>query len=328
VALTPAFVDAHIAHWQQQLTSPYYPHRKHWPGRLFHHAPIENAVAILRDGNLRSRNDSANMHPIDVAAPGVIDARTHAHDRVRLYFRPKTPTQWHIEGIRRDGECTYGMGSHAPVLVMFGLDARSILCRPDIRFSNRNMQLNDTVAGDDEAYFADIPFAKVYSEGGTGGDRSVIDARCAEVLPTSPLPLDECLRAIYLRSEPERDMLLHMLGNARGRWEKYCRVSDALKVFQKEYSFVQDLRLTSDGVIFRINPRQDRRNIAIKIDVWDAAGTKRIDFFNSDHEPHPKPPASTWIYRKKLADGRYLVEVRLENCLAYRGHFDIGDSLF
>ncbi len=88
------------------------------------------------------------------------------------------------------------------------------------------------------------------------------------------------------------------------------------------------LRLTSAGVMFRINPRQDSRNVAIKIDVWDAAGSRRIDFFNAAHEPHSKPPVSTWIYRKKLSDGRYLVELRLENCLAYRRHFDIGDSLF
>jgi hypothetical protein len=297
MALSAAFVDSHIADWQQRLTSPFYPHRKHWPANLFHHAPIENAVAILQDGHLRSRNDAGNQHPKDVAAPGVIDARDHAHSRVRLYFRPKTPTQWHIEGIRKAGECNYGDPTHAAVLVMFALDAKVILTRPDIMFSNQNMQLANTESGSDEAYFSQIPFLKVFSEGSTGGDRSYTDARCAEVLPNSPLNLRTCLRAIYFRSEPERDTLLYMLGANRNEWEDFCHVSDALKVFQKDYTFVQEIRLTNDGVVFRLNPRRDLKNISLKIDVWDTNGRNIVNFFNSDHAPRPNPPASNWIWR-------------------------------
>lgn len=328
MALSAATVDQHIAHWQQELTSPFYPHRKHWPAHLFHHAPVENAVAILRDGHLRSRNDAANLRPRDVAAPGVINARDHAHDRVRLYFRPKTPTQWHIEGIRKAGECTYGDVTHAGVLAMFALDARTVLIKPDIMFSNQNMQLGNTQPGSDEEYFSNIPFRKVYSEGNTGGDRSYTDARCAEVLPNSPLPLAECLRAIYLRSEPERDTLLHLLGDARGTWEKFCHVSDALKVFQKDYTFVQVLRLSSDGVVFRFNPRRDGRNLKVSIKVWDAAGTAVVDFFNGDHPAAPKQPYENWIWEQKLKEGDYLAEVQLEDTVAYRGELSLGDSLF
>lgn len=258
----------------------------------------------------------------------MIDARNHAHNRVRLYFRPKTPTQWHIEGIRKAGECNYGEATHAAVLVMFALDAKTILTRPDILFSNQNMQLANTEPGSDEAYFSKIPFLKVFSEGGTGGDRSITDARCAEVLPSSPLDLHTYLRAIYLRSEPERDTLLHLLGDSRAKWENLCHVSDALKVFQKDYAFVQIIRLTNDGVIFRLNPRRDHKNISVKINVWDANGKNVINFFNSDHKPQPNPPASNWIWRQKLADGLYRVQVKLEDNRAYQGEIILGDTLF
>ena len=328
MALSAAFVDAHIADWQQRLTSPVYPHRKRWPANLFHHAPIENAVAILRDGYLRSRNDPKNQRPKDVAAPGVIEAREHAHNRVRLYFRPKSPTQWHIEGIRKAGEYRYGESVHAAVLVMFALDAKTVLARPDIMFSDKNMQLANTVPGSNEAYFSQIPFPKVFSEGSTGGDRSYTEARCAEVLPSSPLDLRTCLRAIYLRSEPERDTLLYMLGGNRDEWENFCHVSDALKVFQKDYTFVQEIRLTNDGVVFRLNPRRDLRSISVKIDVWDAKGKNVINFLNSDHAPQPNPPALNWIFRHKLPDGLYRLEVKLENNSAYRNEIILGDTLF
>lgn len=328
MALGAAFVDQHIAHWQGKLTSPYYAHRRHWPSHLFHHAPLENAVGILRDGCLRSRNDGNNRRARDVAAPGVIDTRDHAHDFVRLYFRPKTPTQWHIEGIRKQGESHYGDGTHAPVLVMFLLDARSVLTLPGIRFSNKNMQLADTVAGDSEAYFAQIPFAKVFSEGNTGGDRSITEARCAEVLAPSPLNLGGTLRGICLRSEPEKETLLHLLGESRADWEHLCHVSDALKVFQKEYAFVDVLRLTSEGVIFRLNARKDNQRIELKIDVWDSGGQHVVDFYNSSHEPVPADPASNWIWKQALPQDMYLVEVRLEGQLAFQSYMVLGDTLF
>ncbi len=263
-----------------------------------------------------------------MAAPGVIDGRDHAHDSVRLYFRPKTPTQWHIEGIRKPGECHYGDAAHAPVLVMFLLDARSVLTLSDVRFSDKNMQLADTVPGTDEAYFAQIPFAKVFSEGNTGGDRSLIEARCAEVLAPSPLSLDGTLRSICLRSEPEKETLLHMLGDRRADWERFCHVSDALKVFQKEYAFVDVLRLTSDGVIFRLNARKDGKRIEVKIDVWDSRERHVVNFYNAAHAPVPEDPHSNWIWRHPMPHDMYRVEVRLEGQLAYQSYMVLGDTLF
>lgn len=328
MALSEQFIDRHIARQRERLTSEFYPHRKHWPGRLFHHAPIENAVAILRDSFLRSRNDDANLAPRDVAAPGVIDARTHAHDSVRMYFRPKTPTQWHIEGIRKPGECTYGNETHAGVFVMFALDAKTILMNSRVTFSNQNMQLGSTTPGNTENYFQNIDFEKVYHEGTTGGDRSITDTRCAEVMVPSPLPLEDCLKAIYLRSDPEQETLLHLLGDQRERWAPFCQVSDNLKVFQKDYTFVQVLRLSGDGVVFRLNPRKDRRTIKIQINVYDSSGRLVANFFNNDHAAHPSPPFDEWIWERSFNDGLYIVEIFLEDTLAYRAHLQLGDALF
>src|SRR5690606_40485263 len=56
---------------------------RYWPECLFHHAPLENAVAILQTGMLRSRNDPDNALLRDVAARDVNAARAHAHNSVR-----------------------------------------------------------------------------------------------------------------------------------------------------------------------------------------------------------------------------------------------------
>lgn len=325
MALSDTFVAAHIAHWEQALTISDYPYRRHWPSCLFHHAPFENAVSILSTGMLRSRNDPANPRPRDVAAQGVNQARIHAHDRVRLYFRPKTPTQYHIEGIRKPGECKFGEAAHAPVLVMLVLDARWILTLPDIQFCDRNMQRGTAVPGDSEQYFAAIPFEHVFHEGPTGGDEMISAHRCAEVLTSSPLPLDHCIRAIYFRSEPERDTVLHALGLHRKRWLQRCFVSDALKVFEKKYSFVQEINLQPDGVVFTLNPRWDRQTVEIRITVLDANGVV-AQFYNSSLAA--APAQGQWIYHHEFPNGEYLVRVEVDGHLAYQAPISLLNILF
>ena len=327
MALRLEFVDAHIARQVERLTSDHYPHRKYWPTRLFHHAPLENAVAILQAGVLRSRNDPLNTHPRDVAAQDVVNTRAEAHDYVRLYFRPKTPTQYSIEGIRKLNECPYGEGTHAPLLVMFAFDARSVLSQPETRFSDKNMQIVTTVSGDTEEYFSNIPFGKVFSEGNTGGDRSITDARSAEVMAHSPLNLSECLREIYFRSEPERDTVLNMVGQQSETWSGMCYVSDALKVFQKRHTFVQEIALTPEGVAFLLNPRDDLAKIKIAISILDVAGNKVADFFNDALDARPSGN-NRWIYKCALPDGIYLVAVRLEDQLAYQAWIPLNSTLF
>lgn len=326
MVLTEAFIKNHITHWENELRKPYYPHRVRWPSRLFHHAPLENAIRILKDGNLRSRQDPQNARPKDVAASGVIDTRPDAHNFARLYFRPRTPTQWHIEGIRKDGECKYGNGAHAPVLIMMVFDALSVLCREGISFSDRNMQLAAASVWSDEAKFSEIPFDKVYSEGGTGGDRSITGHRCAEVLAASPLPLEATLQWICCRTAAERDTLLYLLGPDGSNWAKKILISDDIRVFNREYTFVEEVSLSTKGLIFQLSPRIDGKKISVATKVWDSNGQKVLDFKHSDMDAVPKE-SKKWRAEASLSNGSYLVQIDLEDHLAFRSIVSLGDSL-
>jgi hypothetical protein len=138
MGLSPGFISAHIAEWEKRLSIPFQEYRAKWPSRLFHHAALENAALILRSGRLLSRLDSEGVRAVDIAPTGLIDHRTRAHQFARLYFRPRTPTQYHIEGIRKPSE--YYQGKHAPILAMFVFDASHVLALPGVRFSDGNMQ--------------------------------------------------------------------------------------------------------------------------------------------------------------------------------------------
>jgi ssDNA thymidine ADP-ribosyltransferase, DarT len=328
MALRASFIERHVRYWEDRLRGPVYPYRFKWPSRLFHHAPLANAVKILEDGSLRSRSDPKNRRQQDVAAAGVIDARLHAHQYARLYFRPRTPTQFHIEGIRKTGECRYGETAHAPILVMFVFDAQRVLSRPDICFCDRNMQQGSAEPSNSEEYFSEIPFGKVYHEGGIGDDRTIIEHRCAEVLAPSPLRLEDTLQWIYCRSEAERDTLVLALGANAERWVSSILVSEDIKVFQREYAFVQEITLANHGIIFRLNPRSDRAKVDVAVRAWNAKGVEVVKFRNRDMAAAPDFPAKRWRIDTKLSVGRYRVQVDLEGQLAFFADLRLGPSLF
>ncbi len=330
MALRSSFVAAHIAKWEAALKSQYRPYREKWPSRLFHHAPVENAAKILADGYLRSRNDPGNTRDRDVAAGGVIESRSHAHESVRLYFRPRTPTQWHIEGIRKPGECSYGDAAHAPVLVMFVFDALRVLSQDGIQVCDRNMQLGSAVPSSDEAYFDSIPFDKVYHEGGTGGDRSIIEHRCAEVLAVSPLDLENGhLQWIGCRTAAEKATLLHLLGEElAARWSRRIIISDDLLVFERKYVFVEEVSLSPEGVVFQLSPRADAQAVDVRIRAWSGDGKEAVSFHNTQMAARPMPPPQRWRVPQKLTNGRYLIQIELEGHLAFKGFLTLKDGIF
>jgi hypothetical protein len=329
MALTAKFIEDHITKWETTLTSPFRPYRSKWPSRLFHHAPIENAVKIMLDGNLRSRDDPANQRIKDVAAPGVIDARNHAHGSARLYFRPRTPTQYHIEGIRKKGECQYGDEAHAPVLVMMVFNSRNILALPDVKFCDRNMQLGNAEPAASEDYFSKIPFEKVFHDGGIGGDRSIVEHRCAEVLAQSPLPLKNNLQWIYCRTAAERDTLLYLLSDKRAEWAALIHISDDLLLFERRHVFVETVFLTSNGINFQLSPRADLKNVSLSVFAWNDNGVQVKAFHNADIAARPPAPStsSAWRVEADLPNGMYLVQIDLEEHLAFKGSLTLGERL-
>ncbi len=327
MGLTAAAADAHIARWTEELRKPYYPHRVHWPSMLFHHAPVQNAVSIIQSGHILSRRQSEGQRQLDVAGAGVIDHRDVAHDFTRLYFRPRTPTQYHIEGIRRPADCQYGPAAHAPILVMFALDARSILTMANTRFSDINMQRDEARHGADDAFFATIDFTKTYHEGGTGGDATITHHRAAEVLCHSPLDLAAHLKWVVCRSEAERETLIHLAGFTGRALRPKIVTSDDGKVFEKRFAFVEKVYASPDGVTFNLNPRHDWAALKVRLQVQTGQGVSVFD------QTYPALAARSengggWRPAMKLANGVHRVTIHIDDHLAYDNLLNVGEALF
>jgi hypothetical protein len=316
MVVTTAFLNAHIDEWEGRLGGSYTSHRGKWPSRLFHHAPIENAALILRDAALLSRVDSEGRRVRDVAASGVIQLRDRAHRFARLYFRQRTPTQFHIEGIRKPGEIL--QSGHAPILVMFVFDARKVLTAPGVHYSDSNMQSSYAREGNNDQFFASIDWASVYHEGpfSVSEQPHIIWRRCAEVLTPSPFSIVDNLQWIYCRSQAERTMLLALLGADARKWRDMIRVSDDIRVFEKKFTYVDEVSLQSTGLIFRLAPRTDGRKVKIQIRVWDAKNAQRATFGSDDFSPVPST-STRWRLQCELPPDLYRVRIELEDCVGF-----------
>ena len=325
MGLRPDVVQAHIAHWEQQLNSGNRPYRRHWPARLFRHEPIENAAKILKDGVLHSRTDAAEAIVRDIAPIDIIRSRHEAHRSVRLYFRPKTPTQYRIEGIRKASE--YYQERHAPVLVIFIFKAMDILTRDGVEFSDGNMQSPETNKGSTEEEFGSIPFNHVYHEGSFDPVSSlgaeIIRRRCAEVLLPSPLYLVGTLQAVMCRSTAERTTLLHLLGDAAAQWNPQIRVFSQPGLFENIYAYLDTVDARSEGISFRFHPRRDGRDVITEMWVYDESSELLVHV-----GPMPLATGNAYAVEHTFTPGRYLTRFEVDGCLAYESPFFIDEQPF
>ena len=232
------------------------PSRQWWPNCLFHCTDITNVVSILHQGEIVSRSQIAitAKESADIASPEII-ARTDPkwQDYVRLYFRPKTPTQFHNEGFRPIGQRS--RNSHCPVPVYLIFNALEVLSRADSCFSDGNLGSSYTRVHRDVSFLQQIPFESVYHN--TRFDRSdrdqIVHHRHAEVLVSQRMGLED-LWLIVCRSDPEYRTLLHLLSpETRSRWVSRIGVLSGLQLFHREWTFVDQADMSSEKIIFRFN---------------------------------------------------------------------------
>ena len=148
---------------------------------------------------------------LETASQEVLDHTEETwKNHVRLYFRPRTPTQYQVEGFRPKGQLG-SLQAHMPVPVFFLFDAKDILTRASTKFSNGNLAAHPVV-GENADYFEAIPFEKVYHDSwmSEGEKANIKFHRHAEVVVPDELDLD-ALQLVWLRTEAEYKTLLQLL---------------------------------------------------------------------------------------------------------------------
>jgi hypothetical protein len=296
--------------------------RNWWPRYVFRSEDVENAARVLNAGELLSRTEARRRGVLtkDCASKGVIGGLPDAEqDWVRLYFRPRAPTQYRNEGIRPVAKWEYD--SHMPVPVYLLFKSAPVLGEEGTRFTRGRLRALSPV-GSDLAFLQSIPFDDVYHDKGTGKRTAeIVDARHAEVLVQRRLPLDH-VRYVVCRSAPERDTLLSLLDQAAlARWRPSTIVQAGQRFFYKRGTHVQEVLL---------EPEYSRFTFAAPIAPdWRGPFALRIDWKFPDgstahYERDPYSVDTNPPLRLSLGDhySRYEVRLTLNGDLAYQGRFE------
>jgi hypothetical protein len=209
---------------------------------------------------------------------------------------------------------------------MLIFDAKAVFRSGDIHFSNGNMQSPWTEYGDTDEFFDTIEFQKVYHDS-AHGDRTITWARCAEVLSPSPLPLDGTLQWICCRSHAEKSTLLYLLGPTAAQYQDRIIVSDDLRVFDKRFTYAEEVGIQPDGVTFRLSPRKCGGDVLVQVDIELESGERRRAFGPGVLSATPRD-AKRWIARTNIPAGNHKVTVYLEECRAFEATLRLDEEPF
>src|SRR5205085_1407880 len=97
--------------------------QKRWAPYIYRFEDITNVASILQRGMVlsRTRCDQEQIVRIDCANDQIIAATPEAHGYVRLYWRPRTPMQYRVQGIRTPPQLMWPE-AHCPVLTFLVFD--------------------------------------------------------------------------------------------------------------------------------------------------------------------------------------------------------------
>ena len=255
--------------------------RRWWPDYVFHFTDIENAVSVLRHGILFSRVEAQRRGLMDTdnASQEVIGNTDEMwKDYVRLYFRPRTPTQYRNEGFRPVEQ--RWQDAHCPVPIYFLFDSKAVLSRSDSQFTDGNLASSPQIFSE-AADLESIPFESVYHDGRFEPHErdSIVFHRHAEVVVPKQVGL-EALKYIVCRSQAEYETLLHLLPQSvLGRWERKIGIDNQTRLFFKRWIHVRSVDLSSQSTNFHFSTTSETPEpFHAKVSITDTASGRSFSW--------------------------------------------------
>jgi hypothetical protein len=296
--------------------------RRVWPQFVFHYTDITNTVEILREDCLYSRQylEDRDRLPVSAGSPSVLAGTSAEYkDCVRLYFRPRTPTQFYAEGIhsRHSLARSNYPKAHCPVPVFFLFDAATVLARSDCQFSDGGLNNPRACVFSTATDLRNLPWKRIYHTGrydpSQVEESDIAFRRNAEVIVPRRLDLS-ALRYIYCRSAAERETLLHLLDyDLRDRYARYIVASTRSDLFYRQRTFIETARLKSDGARFQFSP-ETKSPGPFKLHIDIMAGANECSYDDENFELRP-PHIFALSYRRCLTN--YAIRLRLDDHVAY-----------
>ncbi|MGA9517791.1 MAG: DarT ssDNA thymidine ADP-ribosyltransferase family protein [Trichococcus sp.] len=301
--------------------------KKVWTSFCFHFTNLNNAVSILQSGMLVSRNkalESGIMENENASTDVINQTDEEWKQYVRLYFRPRTPTQYNNEGFRSKSNLG-ALQAHCPFPVFFLFDLEGTLQKPNCYFTKNSLAksgMHELLQTPQQ--FSELPFSKIYHEGPFESHErdEIVACRHAEIVALDELKLDETLKFIIVRSQSEKNTLLSLLGPTET--EKYA---DKIKVDNKQimffslWTYVSKAELSNDKVMLTFNNGLGDKTFDLKIKMTDLQSGVTKEMVFSDYN-------CDGIFRGKIGTPlmEYRIEVYLDDNLAFSDFYNAHEE--
>lgn len=249
--------------------------RKTWPLFLFHYTDLSNAIKVLQTGALLSRQQaiSAGLLQLSSASPKVLDHTDQRFlDCVRLYFRPKTPTQYRHEGFKDLVSLSKSdfPDAHCPVPVFFLFSSAQVLSAHGVCFSDGNLSVRSPKIFSSAPELRDLPWEKIYHNKWMKDEekQDIKYHRCAEVIIPKRLELEN-LKYIICRSRAEKDTLLNLLSHAlRNQYAPIITATQGINCFFRKWTFIRDVATSDSQFAIGFSPETESKGTyRLSVDV-------------------------------------------------------------
>jgi hypothetical protein len=305
--------------------------RRVWPLFVYHYTDISNAVQILHEGCVYSRRQiqSRGKDIVDSASSGVLaSTRDLVKDCVRFYFRPKTPTQYHAEGIYSKTKLAVSKfpDAHCPVPIFFLFDSAAILTRSDSSFSDGCLGSPHARILSTAAELEQLPWAGIYHNSWfypssvEGSD--IVFRRNAEVIVPKTVDLG-ALRYVYCRSEAEKETLLHLLTpGLRQQYGRKIVATQRSEHYFRRQTFIQTARLNSVSIRLHFSPEtQSPGPFHARVQVNTGFGQRSLE--NTNFNLAALGESRIWVLTLRPPVSNYEILIFLDGYLAYaNGHHE------
>ncbi len=204
-----------------------------WSGYIYHFTHLTNAIEIIKNKKILSRNKAIGFAD---AAGAVVGRRHTAHEFARFYFRPQTPTQFYNECLGLDITDKYYESAlrlglpKCPIPVFFRFNLQEVLLkmRDKCYMSNGNMQTNWAVVKPVLQMLSKFNFSDVYStifNTSDGDYRTYINYSQQEFLIKDEFDFTSIINFdIIVRSEKDKEALIKRIGE-RSQYANRIKVS-------------------------------------------------------------------------------------------------------
>ena len=288
-----------------------------WPNFIFHYSDVTNITSVLNIGKLYSRHKAVELGLMqnDNANDTVISNTTDIHkDYVRCYFGAKTPTQFHNEGIKPPSRIKNN--AHCPVPVFLLFDFVKLLSKDDVEFSGGNIAASGADIYNTIEQLGSLEFNYIYNREALQPDSyngHIIYCRHAEVLIPNELDVYEYLKFICVRSEAEKETLLHGLDdNIKEKISGKIKIFTKDGIFFNDRLFVNSVRLSDNEVSMSFS-NADRNEFEMRVIAKDYTSGKDYD----EQKTWKVPSSVTWKVPDEIGSDGFYICIELNGNIVY-----------